>query len=196
MMRAKNRNFQVLLLLLTLVLTRCTERFPEHPNYKLSAKQTGYMEHKGEHVFSISLELTSKSDSLPPFYLMTCSWYNNSLSSIKEIRIGHYLCDANYMDIVRLDSDQYLDMKTVAGTKGEFPVNDFRIGLIIVDTTELSYQRYWTTMDESWEDELKQLQEDRRRIVWSNVIELEKSEDTLRHAWPYWELKNKASNKR
>ncbi len=190
LMIMRNRTIQILLLLLTLSISSCGKHYQEHPYYKLSAKQTGYNKHNGEHVISISLELNSKLDSLPPFYLMTCSWYNHAISNIKEIRLGHYLCDANFMDIVNIQQDQYLELKTVAGSKGDFPNDNFRVGLIIVDTTDLSYRRYWENMD-SWERGFNQLQNDKNRIVWSNVIELEISDDTLKHAWPYWEVKDK-----
>ncbi|MFT6200146.1 MAG: hypothetical protein ACJAQ2_001926 [Vicingaceae bacterium] len=195
------RTEKVLLIaiIFSILLTGCSDRYPEHPDYTLTAEQTGYFSstlNSGElwEQFGLTLKLSQKSGELMPIYLMSCSWTDHTNTNDPNIDLGTS-CDANFMTWISLNEDEYLELTTIAHSRqGYNPTSSkFRIALIAIDTTELDFGFYLTNPEaESYLDSMKS---QRERFIWSNEIQLKRMEKQEELPWGRWE-KKKASNKR
>ena len=183
-----------------LLILGCSGNYPEHPNYQLIVEQSGYYSGTGEpgnihEEFGLTFKLTSNYDTLPAIYLMTCSWPEHTIIDNEKIRLGTG-CDANYMSRVKLKTDQYLELQTVARPSRFFEGYDltkskFRVALIAIDTTEMDFGFYlFNSEAEKFLDSLKSQQE---RYIWSNEIQLKRLNSSERMPFGSWEL-IKASN--
>lgn len=154
---------------------------PEHPNYKLIGEQYGYgLFDKDLHVFGMNFELVALSDSLPPFYLMTCSWSNNTILSDTTFGIGQ-ACDVNFLSQKRLNKYDTLKLSTFIGTRK--PMNnkkvfDLDLALLIIDTVQLNYsdsvgRRNW------FNKQLDSLKNVPQNQCWSNNLKLKKMDSTI-----------------
>jgi len=173
-----------------LMLTGCIDKYPEHPHYSLSARQTSYSEIKegsdSISLYGITLDLKPKSDTLHPIYLMQCSWgADNAVTNDLSWYSGYHNCDANFMWIHKVNSDQVLQLKTVATNRKLFDdsiSSEFRIGIIIIDTLDYQFSNYFHDDREIQEMKFKQFNSEPTRVVWSNVIELQKMDNKIDHS--------------
>lgn len=76
----------------------------------------------------------------------------------------------------------FLPCKTSINPDNNIDKRHIRIGLMIVDTTELSF---WKHTEDDWDRQLRELNKEPHRVVWSNPIELKKIDKPLRH-WGKW----------
>ena len=154
---------------------------PSHPHYKLIGEQNGYgLIDTDLHVFGMNFDLVALSDSLPPFYLMTCSWPDFTIMSDTTFGIGH-TCDINFLNQEKLKKHDTLRLSTQIGTRksiNEDEVHDLFMALIIIDTIQLNYadsigRNKWF---QKQLDSLKGLPQNR---CWSNNLQLKKMDATI-----------------
>lgn len=174
-------------------LISCSDSYTEHPNYTLTVQQTGYFQttlKSGElsEQYGLTLKLSSKSDKLKPIYLMTCSWTDLAVANDSNIDLSTS-CDTNFMTWVSIKEDEYLELTTIAHARHSYePTSSkFRIALIAIDTTELDFGFYLT--NPKAQDYLDSLKSQRERFIWSNEIELKRTEKLDQLPWGKWEKK-------
>ncbi|MEL7144965.1 MAG: hypothetical protein AAFO69_01250 [Bacteroidota bacterium] len=198
------RNILVIYLYLPFIfLSGCEKHYPEHAAYALQGTQTGYsraeLDEEPLHFFDISLDLTAKLDSLPPFYLMTCSWGSeNAITNHDEYYVGYHGCNANSMWYASVRPGEILDMKTRIGKIGEFDpdqIQEVRVGIVVVDTVEFPFKGYFTDEFRLWEEELKQFRMEKHRVVWSKPIELRVMDEPLKKR-SRWKIDPSGSRRR
>ncbi|WP_422359839.1 hypothetical protein [Reichenbachiella sp.] len=194
-MRTRKGIFTAILFLL--ILSSCSDTYPEHPDYDLTLNQYGYystINRSGElwEQFGLTLQLTSKSGNLTPIYLMTCSWSEHATTNNKNIGLGTP-CDANFMTWESIGTDEYLELTTIAHAVSGFdPTSSkLRIALIAIDTTEMDFSFYLT--NPKAENYLDSLKSQKGRFIWSNEISLERLNYQEQLKWGQWE-KKEASN--
>lgn len=188
------RTFQAILVVL--LVESCSDKYPEHPNYRLSAEQYGYYAKTykdgsiGEQ-FGLKFKLTSNYDTLPAIYLMTCSWPENTIIDNEKIHLGTG-CDRNFLYFTTIKTDEYLELTTIAqpdrfSKEYDLTSSKFRVALIAIDTTEMDLGFY--LMNPNAERFLDSLKLQKERYIWSNEIQLERLEANEPMAFGKWELK-------
>ena len=172
--------------ILFLIMSSCSSEYPEHPNFTLSAKQTGYkvvtLGGDSISIYHLTLDLKPKYDTLAPIYLMTCSWgYDNAITNDSLWFLGYPGCDANFMSIHRVDSGRYIELKISATNEKLFKNTsnkNFRIGIAIADTLDYSFRKQFWDSYEAKNEKFDQFKLDPKRIVWSNKITVQE-QDTV-----------------
>lgn len=168
-----------------------------NPNYTLKGSQTGFdyeiYSNDTLSIFGLELELTSKYDSFPAIYLMTCSWGpENGLTNPPNFQIGTP-CDANFWMPVQVKKDEVLELKTSVLLEEDIRLNEYELqfGLVLVDTTEVSWLELGSQASEEFIRNKQLLEKD---VVWSNVMRIKKIEPTI-NTGGKWQLVKKAANK-
>ena len=173
----KELSFIITCLTGTLLFAGCGETYSDHESYSLFLEQSRYWEPNKRHgeLFGLKLRLDPKSKSLPPFFLMTCSWEDHATTSNHELFIGTG-CDGNFMSFESVKTNEYIEFITIARAKQRQELNDLklRVALIVIDTMEVNFQYYHWGPQDGVEKLLDSLKNQDHRFVWSNEIELER----------------------
>ena len=114
-----------------------------------------------------------------------------SISNDEKVGLGTS-CDANYMRKTTIQSDEYLQLKTITFSSRRHPHADvtksrFRVALIAIDTTELDFGFY--LFDPRAESYLDSMKSQKERFIWSNEIQLQRTRNQGQLPWGTWEKK-------
>lgn len=191
------KSLPLFLIVFTLFIVSCGEKYYEHPDYILTAEQIGYekklnRDGSWSHFFEVEFNLNAKRDSLCPIYLMTCSWgARNAITSDSDFPLGAHLCESNFLTYVDLGSDEYLKLFSVIGRYDDFndkEVKRIRAGIVKVDTCEMAIRDI--VLEEGGDELFDQLIRRKREVIWSNEFELKKMNKTIEHTagWRHFDL--------